>query len=71
MEVCMNLACNGAPLFLKLNLLIIVCELLEGACRKLLGSIIIGVGDVCDGYALGAVLLADPVGVREINADRS
>ena len=62
---------NGAPLLGHLHLFLIIGELGEGARGHLLRGVVVSVRDVGDGYALGAVLLADPVGVREINADRS
>ena len=51
------------------DLLVIPGELGEDALGRLGRRLCIGVGDVGDGHGLGAVLLADPVGVRQVDAD--
>ena len=51
------------------NLSLVPCELGEHALRVFEGRLVVGVGDVGDGDALGAVLLADPVGVGQVDAD--
>ena len=42
----------------------------SGAEGRLERGLVVGVGEVLDGHGLGAVVLADPVGVRQVDADR-
>ena len=68
-EVRVDFIGHGAPFLGKLYLLLIVRELREGARGHFLCGVVVGVRDVCDGDALGAVLLAYPVCVGKIDAD--
>ena len=69
MKVGMYLVGDGEVLLGKLNLLLVPGELGQGTLGALLRGIVIRVCDVGDGHTLGAVLLADPVGVGKVDAD--
>ena len=51
------------------DLVLIPGELGEDALGRLGSGLCVGVGDVGDGHGLGTVLLADPVGIRQVDAD--
>ena len=68
-QVRMDFVRNGAPFLGQLNLLFIIREFRQGAGGQLLRGIVVRMGDIGDGDALGAVLLANPVCVGEVDAD--
>ena len=68
-QVGMDLVGDGAPLLAAGDFRLVPGEFGEHALREFLRGIVIGMGDVRDRDALGAVVLADPVGVREVDAD--
>ena len=68
-EVGVDFIGQGSPLLGQFYLFLIIGELGEGAGGHLLGAVIVGVGDVGNGHGLGAVLLADPVGIGQVDAN--
>ena len=68
-EVGVDLIHVVAVLLDHVDFVLVVCKLLEHAVRTLEGRGVIGVGDVGYGHALGAVFLAYPVGIGQIDAD--
>ena len=58
-----------AVLLAEVDLVLVPGEFREDALRALLRRKCVGVGDVGDGHRLGTMLLANPVGVGQVDAD--
>ena len=69
-EIGVDLIRDGAVLPIKGLFLIAVGEFVEDILGAFAGGEIVGVGNVGNGHRLGAVLLADPVGVGKVDANR-
>ena len=71
MKIGVDLVSVGTVLLVSVNLGLVVGELCQGALRRLLGGVVVGVGDVGDGHGFRAIVTSDPVGVRTVDSDRS
>ena len=69
MEVGVDLVCVGAPFADQLFLGIVPGKFVQHVVRRFVGGLVIGVGDVGDGYGLAAIFLSDPVRIRKVYAD--
>ncbi len=68
-QVRMDFVGDGAPFLGQFNFLFVVGKLLQGAGGQLLCCIVIGMGDIGDGDALGTMLLTNPVRIGQVDAD--
>ena len=69
-QVGVDLVHHIAVFFHKVYLGLVPCELGQHALRLFERGGVVGVGDIGDGDALGAVLFAYPVGVRKVDSYR-
>ena len=59
----------GAVFLAEVDLFLRVSELLEGAPRAFVGGLVVSFHQVGDGHRLGAIFLADPVSVGQVDAN--
>ena len=71
MEVGVDCIGKAPPLADEFLLFVGICKLVEKVLRRLLGGLVLGLGNVRDSDGLGTVFLADPVRVGKIDTDWS
>ena len=69
-EVGVDLVCVGAPFADQFFFGVVPGKFVQHVVRRFVGGLVIGVGDVGDGYGLAAIFLSDPVRIRKVYADR-